>query len=200
MHQDVKKLKNNNSFNNRKLTSYKIQNKTSLKKGGSFDKDRKIMINLLCTYSVEKPELYFCNKINHKSAKTPPISAIMTLIKNNGKPVSYDKIPFESDNEDYLKRNKKDRTRVEKILKIYGCNFNPNTILKFRQRKPKEIKQMKNLPYDELRIFFKKINNEKWDVVLIDPWHLVATEKYEEQYKEHQRNYIYGIEQLKIEQ
>lgn len=197
MHRDVKRLKHNSRLNNKKISSNKMQNSKDFFTYG-FDKDKSIILNIICDHSVHIPSLYFCNKVNYKTGKNKIVSTIIELIKNNGKSVSYDKIPFESDFDIFLHKNNNDEKRVEKVLLYYNQVFAENSIMKFKQKQSAYIKTLQSLPKDELRIFVTK-NDNQWNVVLIDPWHLLATDSYKKYYKEHKKDYIFDINQLSIE-
>lgn len=156
------------------------------------DDGRYIKYKLICNRSYEKPELFFCNKVHLKNKNSILVQRIIELKELEGKEIKYDDFNFDS--EGYLERNKNDRKRIDRILNLYGASFEKKKYIKASSHgRLSDIGS--KLPGDTLRIFVET-KNDFWNIVLIDPWHHVATENYKTTYKQFKKKYVYNIEDL----
>ena len=120
------------------------------------------------------------------------VQRIIDLKSFDGYKIKYS--DFKYTLEETLRRNNKDRFRVDDILSLYNIRFIKNAYWK---AVPQGILSNVSgkLPKDTLRIIVEK-NDDTWNVLVIDPWHHLATDDFERSYKEHKKKYRYGIEIL----
>ena len=158
---------------------------------------KKTKIRVLCKHSINDKKLYFTNFLKRKDLKNTVNTQVFNIIKADGIEVSNEDIPIDFskrmdfDNEEFLECNN-DENRIPSILNNYGVKFEKETILKCygKSRLGHEIAG-KGIPDDTVRVFVKlDMNDDEWKVVLIDPYHLVATEKYKDNYNKHKDNKV----------
>lgn len=82
--------------------------------------------------------------------------------------------------------------RLKSILREYG--YTDNSDLLKCSAKTELFHKIKN---DTLRFIVAYINDE-WNIILIDPWHLFATEKYEEYFNKFKKMAKYDMSLLKV--
>lgn len=159
---------------------------------------KKTKIKVLCNYSVNDKNLYFTNFLERKNLDSIINTQIVNILKSDGKELSNNEIPFDitkdlefDDNTHYLKCNK-DKSRIPAILKKYGVEFEEEAILKcYGKSKLGHEIAGRGILNDTVRVFVKlDINDDVWKVILIDPYHLVATELYKDNYSKYRNNQI----------
>jgi len=162
--------------------------------GKPLDCDRYIKIKLTCNKSFDKPKYFFCNKVDSKEKSSIRVQRIIELKEADGSNIKYEDFNFIPEN--FLERNKGCKGRIDSILNLYGLSFSERKYIK-AVSKGKMTNVGNKLPKDTLRIFIEK-NMGVWDVVLIDPWHLIATEKYRDGYSEclKKKRFRFNIEDL----
>jgi len=115
----------------------------------------------------------------------------------DGKTIDSGDIPFEQVTEStahiHLPNGKKDKKRMIDILKKYNLNYKKGLL----KCSPKEILGHK-LPGDTLRYVVDK-QDDIWKVLLIDPWHLFATKKYNQNYEKFKNKARFCISQLNLD-
>lgn len=162
--------------------------------GNPLDSGRLIKIKLTCNKSFDRPKLFFCNKVQTKEKTSINVQRIIELKEADGNNIKYDDFNFITEN--FLESNKSCKGRVDEILNLYGISFRKETYIKaISKGKLSEVGS--KLPKDTLRIFITK-NDDLWDIVLIDPWHLVATENYKNDYSDclKKKKFRFNIEDL----
>lgn len=179
----------------------------TLGKVNSLDVDNKnVKIIVSCNKSKHIPKLFFSNKLKYNTGTNTITSNIIELIKLNGIEIAHKDVPFifdDSDNDCFLSTTRiNDFRRINGILNLYGFNFAKNTYAKC-SFKSKIGNFDYGLPKDTLRIFVS-VNPTKipeWNIVLIDPWHLVATDRFVQNFNKNKdkQNYIYNLENLKFD-
>ena len=164
---------------------------------------KRIKIKVTCDHSVRDKNLFFTNYLDRKDLSNTINSQISKILKANGKEVSGDKIPFDiydgdNDGEYYLMHNK-DETRIPSILNLYNIKeFEEGEILKCYGKSGGIGHKIagKGIPSDMVRVFVKEeVGSDVWDVLLIDPHHLIATEEYKSEYNKY-KNYQYNINEI----
>lgn len=152
-------------------------------------KDRLLKINIICNHSEEDYKLYFSNKVNGKDTRTQIRTMINRILLLDQKVIHQGEIPL--DVRGNLTKNSNMPNRIPKILNLYGIQYQENIIMKCRYKM-----NIMNIKNDLLR-FFVIYKEDSLDIILIDPHHLVATEDYENAFK-NARDYMrYDIADLR---
>ena len=161
-----------------------------LSKSKSLDKDRQIKIKVLCDHSEELPEKYFNNKVAAKDLASDIRTQITEILRLDGKNVLASKIPLKTENA--LEKNKNDKDRVENILSLYNFHFEEDMITKCTYKTHVDYK----VKGDLLRVFVKQEDNIL-SIILIDPHHLVATDDYQNIYRQRKNKFKFCFSCLK---
>lgn len=164
-----------------------------LTKGKRLDEGRTIKLKVKCDHSVELLKDYFSNKVGAKDLRTSIRSDIKTILDSDEKKFEFEK--FFLVQEGTLDRNVSDPHRVDRILGLYGESFQDDVISKCVFREP-VLKGIPKANGDLLRVFATMKNGEL-EIILIDPHHLVATEKYKELFIQTKHKHKYCISELK---
>ncbi len=153
---------------------------------------KKTKIKILCNHSVNNKNLYFTNFLERKDLSNNINTQVFKILKADGKELSSDEIPWDIANENDCLKHNKDNDRIPSILDLYNIEFEEEAILKCYGKSCLGHKIAGiGIPNDLVRIFVKQeIGEDEWLVVLIDPYHLVATESYRENYENYKNNQI----------
>lgn len=154
--------------------------------------DRSISIKVRCNYSIHKGKLFFHNKLDRKE-NSVIVDVIKAVLELDGKTINSSDIPFEvppgREGEVTLPLYKKGRKRMESILSEYNTVFREGALIKNSPKSSHNVKK------DTLRLIVEK-EEESWVVVLIDPWHLFATNNYELNYPKYIKKAVFDIKDL----
>lgn len=184
----------NNLNKKRPLTSRNgstlIGKRSLLNSQSNFTNNQKINIIVKCDHSEELIEKYFSNKISAVDKRNLLRTQIYNVLKMHNKTIAVNSLPFESDGT--LTRNNLDLNRIDKIFSLYNMNFEEDMVIKCLYKNTDfYIPGKKN---EKLRLFLQINNNQDWEVVMIDPHHLVATDNYKDYFKKSngKRNYCFS--------
>ena len=152
--------------------------------------DKKVYFFVSCDHSIYKSDLFFHNYIDRKDRSSLIVDKIAKVFEKNRELLSYSDIPIEQVNENggLIRVN----DRLKSILREYG--YTDNSDLLKCSAKAELFHKIKN---DTLRFIVAYINDE-WNIILIDPWHLFATEKYEEYFNKFKKMAKYDMSLLKV--
>ena len=157
--------------------------------------DKPVKVLNLCTHSIEKAKLFFCNKVSTKDGSSIDSSFTKCLLSLDGREVSYKDLPIDVDPGEYLEVTSHNTfDRINSILGEYGEAFEGKTILKCRR---KDIFGLNYTVRGDLFRVFIKWENGIIRMLIFDPWHHLATDKYESMYTENKSKYKYNIDSLK---
>ena len=154
----------------------------------SLGEGRKIKFVVSCDHSIQQPSLFFDNRLKSKDGTTQDSDFAIKIIRLHNSEVEENDIPLEIDSKGeptlYIKKK-----RIRDILKCYSLDQTA-TYLKcyvkqFDYKRPKDL----------FRAFVIR-KNEVWDVVLLDPYHLVADTKAPSEFKDRTKNARYDIKDI----
>lgn len=168
------------SIENKSLEGYRSLEETPLN-------DKEIHFSVLCNHSIHKKDLYFHNFVDRKD-NSLIVDNIKKVLELDNKDVKSYNIPIEQVNESsgIVRLN----PRMRNILNVYNY-YATGDLLKCS---PKTGLRHK-IPKDTLR-FVVDYENNRWLIVLIDPWHMFATSRYKTTYQEFKKKARYNIKDL----
>lgn len=176
---------------NKGLTHSKaLETSKNLNKKKSLDRGKEIKVRVICNHSESNSGIFFNNKVEAIDLNTTVRTYINKILNLDGKLIKISELPFNKKSE-FLEIN----SRIENIFMLYGIECHNNEIFKCSYDSP-----LQNYGYnynkDFLRIFIKMENKELL-ILLIDPYHLVATSKYHELYDQNSNKFNYCLSNLK---
>lgn len=175
------------------LTSKKSE--STLSRKDKFSSDSLFNVNVICDCSKELHSEYFSNKIPIVDLGNTTRQNIKEILNLDGKSFLLEELPFDP-NSGTLEINSYNRERIQGIFNLYDvtcddedqiskCSCKNKLGLGFHRNK------------DLMRIFLKMNTDKSISILLIDPYHLVATNKYKEYFNQHKNEFKFCYSKLK---